>query len=203
MAYRYLGAVRWLALALLAVYLAHLWIAFGSSTFLYLYGATWCPHCRDLDAFLSKRYTDSYLFCKIDLSEECRRAFDSLRGVLGTRVPPEYREYLGSIPQTYVVRDGKYIVAIVVGAVTDERFWRNVTAMEPRERVLLVVPPNVYEIPMSFSEQSDLVSKYILVNGASTRPSRGWELGPQILVPAALVAAGGALVAYAFIRGRK
>ncbi len=195
-------AILWLTLALLATPVSS-WITLGSSAYLYLYGATWCPYCRALDEFFSKTYVDSYYYCKIDVSEECRRAFDSLMKIISARVPPEYREYLGSIPQTYVVRDGRYLIAIVIGAVTDARFWRNVSSIEPRERVLLILPPRAHEIPMSFAEQSDLVSKYVLVSRTAVQPGWGPVLSPQTLVPLALVAAGGALMAYAFARRRK
>ncbi|MCS7099351.1 MAG: thioredoxin family protein [Sulfolobales archaeon] len=172
----------------------------SSGIYLYLYGATWCPACRTLDRFLSQSYAGIYYFCKIDVLDVCRTNFDSIRTLLvGKGI---LREHLASIPQTYVVRDGKYLLAIVVGAVTDSQFWKNLTSRTPRESVLLVIPPNTYEVPMSFSEQYELLSRYLLTAPRDTAAPVD-AFSPQVVVPAVLVAAGAAVVVYAFVVRRR
>ncbi|MCX8185017.1 MAG: thioredoxin family protein [Sulfolobales archaeon] len=173
----------------------------GSSIYLYLYGATWCPHCRTLDQFLSQTYSGSYHFCKVDVLESCRTSFNSVRSLLISKGVSQ--KHLEGIPQTYVVRDGRYLLAIVVGAVTDTQFWRNLTSRGPQERVLLVVPPNAYEIPISFSEQYEIVSKYIAAATPKETATPTEIFSSYTLVPIVLIAAGVSIVVYAFIKRRK
>lgn len=172
--------------------------ASGSGVHLYLYGATWCPACRALNEFLSREYPGSYYFCKIDVSEACLSDLNRIAGVLSSKGVP--LKYLESIPQTYVVRDGRYLVAVVIGAVTDSQFWKNIIAREPQERVALVIPPDVYEIPMAFQEQYELVA---LITKHAQASALEQKVNLKLLIPIVLVASGVILVTYAVLGRRK
>jgi len=113
-------------------------------------------------------------------------------------------EYLGYIPQTYVIKDGKYLIAVVVGAVTDVQFWQNITARSPQEKVVLIVPPKVYEIQVSFQEQQELVAlvtKYTVTT--TTLPSSQQIVEPQLIIPIAFIVTGVLVIAYSIFRRRK
>lgn len=191
------------ALAVLAAVLTASAVSASGSVFLYLYGATWCPHCRNLDQFLSQTYAGNYYFCKIDVSKDCQSSLDAIRNFL-VKSKGLSPDLLGYIPQTYVVRDGRYLIAVVVGGVTDLRFWKNITTRGPQERVLFVVPPNVYEIPMTFEEQYELIAKHPTVASATAPPSQGGTPGVlNVIVPGALIAVGALVIAYAVVKRRR
>ncbi|MEM2007518.1 MAG: thioredoxin family protein [Sulfolobales archaeon] len=188
--------------ALIAVAVLLPAVTIGSSVYLYLYGATWCPHCRSLDQFLTQAYPSSYYFCKIDLYENCKSNLDSIRSFFASKGVSS--EYLGYIPQTYVIKDGKYLIAVVVGAVTDVQFWQNITARSPQEKVVLIVPPKVYEIQVSFQEQQELVAlvtKYTVTT--TTLPSSQQIVEPQLIIPIAFIVTGVLVIAYSIFRRRK
>ncbi|MEM2077005.1 MAG: hypothetical protein QXV03_04950 [Sulfolobales archaeon] len=177
-------------------------VAIGSDVHLYLYGATWCPHCRSLDQFLTQAYPGSYSFCKIDLYEVCKNNLDSIRSFFASKGVSS--EYLGYIPQTYVTKDGKYLIAVVVGAVTDVQFWQNITARSPQEKVVFIVPPNVYEIKMSFQEQQELVALITKYTVTTTAPPSSQQIvKPQLIIPITLIATGVLVIAYSIFRRRK
>lgn len=167
-----------------------------AGVYLYLYGATWCPYCRSLDNFFNQAYPGRYYFCKIDLYEDCKTNLKALNEYL-VRSKGIPSEILGGIPQTLVIRDGRYLLAIVIGGITDSKFWDEITSMTPQERVLLIVPPNKYEIPVTFNEQAEIVSKYAPVSTTS-----GTSTGTLLVVPAVLAIIGIAVIAYALLRRR-
>lgn len=198
------GVTRALAaLVVLAAVLVAPAASAGDGVFLYLYGATWCPYCRNLDQFLSNTYSGSYYFCKIDVSKECQSGLDAIRSFL-VKSKGLSSDLLGYIPQTYVIKDGRYLIAIVVGGVTDPQFWKNITARPPQERVLLVVPPNAYEVPMTFEEQRDLIARNLVVASATTQPGQGAAPAVfYILVPGVLIGVGALVIAYAVVKRRR
>lgn len=196
-------------------------VALGSSDFLlYLYGATWCPYCRALSDFFSRNFPDNSYFCKIDLDEGCNNALRSLSSYLASKGAPS--DVIGYIPLTLVVVRGKYVAAVVVGAVTDTDFWRSLAGQVPSERVpVMLGRDRVYEVALTYDEQAKLVSSYVRLPTAATatgtplttsplhpptattevkpQPS-GLQLEPRVLVALALVLAGVALIAYSLVR---
>lgn len=167
----------------------------GSSVYLYLYGRTGCPACRALDEFLRQAYPGRYYFCKTDLSKVCENNHDQIVSTLVSKGVSS--EHLMYIPQTYVVRNGRYLVAVVIGAIRDPQFWENITVREPQERVLvvaLVKQPSVYEIPMTYEEQRELIA-------VIARREQGADL--QYIIALALIALGATLVTYAVLVRRR
>ncbi|MEM1623304.1 MAG: thioredoxin family protein [Sulfolobales archaeon] len=194
--------VACLVSALLVASVALSAVTTSGDVYLYLYGATWCPHCRSLDLFLAQTYPGRYYFCKIDLYEVCRNVLDSIRSFFASKGVSS--EYLGYIPQTYVIKDGRYLIAVVVGAVTDIKFWQNITARSPQEKVVLIVSPEVYEIQVSFREQQELVeliTKHTVTTTAPPSSQQGVE--PRLVIPIALIATGALVIAYSILRRRK
>lgn len=172
------------------------------SVYLYLYGATWCPHCKSLDQFFSRAYSDRHYFCKIDVDKNCQSKLNAVREYF-TKNKGVSSEYLGYIPQTYVIRDGRYLIAIVVGGVTDPQFWSNITAMRPQDKVLLIIPPSAYEIPMTFEEQYELIQKFTYMPATSSPPSQQPTFSPQAIIPVILVALGSFAIAFAILKRRR
>jgi len=116
----------------------------SSEFFLYLYGATWCPYCRALSEFFGKSFPGNSYFCKIDEDRSCREALSSLNSYLESKGVP--KNVTGYIPLTVVIVEGRYVAAIVVGAVTDEEFWRGLARLAPRESVpVMLGREKVYE----------------------------------------------------------
>jgi hypothetical protein len=195
-------------------------VALSSSDFLlYLYGATWCPYCRALSDFFSRNFPNNSYFCKIDLDEGCSSALRSLSSYLASKGAPS--DVIGYIPLTLVVVRGKYVAAVVVGAVTDADFWRGLAGQAPSERVpVMLGRDRVYEVALTYDEQAKLVSSYVRLPTATTTPlttsplhpptvttevkpqPSGLQLEPRVLAALALVLAGAALIAYSLVRRR-
>ncbi len=187
------------ALAALAI-CAHTVLSSGEF-FLYLYGATWCPHCRVLSDFFNKSFPGNSYFCKIDEDRSCKEALSSLNSYLESKGVP--KNVTGYIPLTLVVVEGRYVAAIVIGAVTDTAFWRDLSRVAPREGIpIMLGRDRVYEVQLTYEEQAQLVSNYIRLPEATPTRSGLNQLEPQVLVALALVVAGVAVVAYSLVRRR-
>ncbi len=169
--------------------------------FLYLFGATWCPYCRALSEFFGKSFPGNSYFCKIDEDRSCREALNFLNSYLESKGVPE--NVTGYIPLTIVVVEGRYVAAIVIGAVTDAAFWRDLARAAPREEIpVMLGRDRVYKVQLTYEEQAQLVSNYVrLPEATATKPGLH-QLEPQVLVALALVVAGVALVAYSLVRRR-
>jgi len=135
------------------------------------------------------------------VDSSCRDALELLKGYLESKGVPE--NVTGYVPLTLVVVKGRYVAAIVVGAVTDAAFWKDLARAAPRERVpVMLGRERVYEVDLTYEEQAQLVSRYVHLPTATKPQPSGLQLEPQLLVAIALVAAGLGLIAYSLVRPR-
>jgi thiol-disulfide isomerase/thioredoxin len=168
--------------------------------FFYIFGASTCPYCRALDQFFTQSYPGKSYFCKVDLDTKCSQNFNTVVSLLATKGVP--REELGYVPMTLIVRDWKYVLAVVIGAVTNTKFWDNITSRVPQEKTLVYIPEQsalkAYEVTMSFDEQQNIVSRYLVLPQGSSSP-----FSEYVLIPILLIGAGVAVIAYALLGRRR
>ena len=131
-------------------------VSFGSGAHLYVFGASTGPYYRSLEKLFSEEYANRYYFCMLDKDYSCKIKKAEIVELLTSKYISNF--YLKSIPQTFVVVDGKYVTAIVIGGITDPEFWENVTRREPGEFVLIVSHPFTSEIYMTYEEQMKLIN---------------------------------------------
>ena len=99
-----------------------------SDVLFYVYGMSTCPHCRVLHDFLRENYPNNFFFCDVYTSTECRDYF--AKYLEATGLP-------GYVPQTIVVKNMSYVLAIVIGEVTNTAFFDSLTKLEPSLEVPL------------------------------------------------------------------
>lgn len=187
-------------LALLLIALVSTLAVGDGSSFFYIFGATTCPYCKALDQFFTQVYPGKSYFCKADLDNACLQNFRAVIGLLATKGVPQ--EELGGIPTTLVIKDWKYILAVVIGAITDKNFWNNITSRTPSEKIQVFIPEKsmlkAYEVSISFDEQQSIISRYLILPQSSSSP-----FSERVLIPVLLIGVGVAVVAYALIGRRK
>ena len=74
-----------------------------------VYGASYCSHCQEYYPVISKianKYNINLYFFEVDtLNKENSEAYDKLMNSF------EISEYDGSVPFTYIMRDGQYVIS--------------------------------------------------------------------------------------------
>ncbi|MEM4717851.1 MAG: thioredoxin family protein [Desulfurococcaceae archaeon] len=124
------------------------------NTNFYMFGASWCPHCKNLDRFFTNEFPESHYFCVIDKIRECYERFTSLSNdfKLG-----------GYVPITIVVKDSRYILAIVIGEVVDKEFWLNLTCLTPSESIPVYTGTDeVFRVSLNTTDHGEYIRKYII-----------------------------------------
>lgn len=189
-----------MALALLLLTLVPTPAMGDGGSFFYIFGVSTCPYCRALDQFFTQVYPGKSYFCKADLNDVCLQNFRTVLGILATKGIPQ--EELGGVPTTLVIKDWKYILAVVIGAVTDKNFWDNIVSTTPKEKIQVFVPEQstlkAYEVSISFDEQQNIVSRYLIIPQSTTSP-----FSRDVLIPIILIGVGVAVIAYSLIGRRK
>ena len=108
------------------LWLIHAGAGSAPNVFFYEYGAHTCPHCEPLHRFLEAHFPGHHYFCDMASTPECTVYFRAWLEVM--HLPPY-------IPQTIVIKDGKYVVAIVIGEVRDASFWLKLASLKPSRRI--------------------------------------------------------------------
>jgi len=171
----------------------------------YAYGETTCPHCKKLHDFFDTTFKHNYVFCYIDKYSECYNNLGKfILDIVKLPGAQSVQSVLGYIPQTYILKNNTYLLGIVIGAVTDENFWLNLTCREPTSEI------PVYEgttqvgiIEANTTLQSELVQKilsYIPPVETQGIPS---ELVLGVIVIAILAVSIGGYLTYTRISSKK
>lgn len=79
------------------------------------FGDSRCPHCSNLNRFFEEHFPSQHYFCDASTNGVCKSMLQQLRG---SGLPPY-------IPTTLVAYN-ESVVAVVIGEVTDESFWKKV-----------------------------------------------------------------------------
>ncbi|MCY0868680.1 MAG: hypothetical protein OWQ48_05575 [Desulfurococcus sp.] len=114
-----------LAASVMLLSIVALVVAESASVTIYMYGVSWCPHCRNMKTFLGEKYPGIFTYCEVDTVEACSRAFTEW--LKETGLP-------GYVPQTLIVKNGR-ITAVIIGEVLNESFINNLVSLEPGESI--------------------------------------------------------------------
>ncbi|MEM1696762.1 MAG: hypothetical protein QXJ18_04370 [Desulfurococcaceae archaeon] len=144
----------------------------------YTYGHMGCPYCKALKEFFETRIPGSSVFCDISTVGEYYDMFYAQTSYIvnHTSLNPDVPQLLlyrlvGAIPRTLVVRENKYILAVVVGAVEDLNFWMNLSCLEPSTRIPLFSGNTlVGYIELGTIDHSEFVEKWLPVATTPTSP---------------------------------
>ncbi|MEM1694989.1 MAG: hypothetical protein QXS14_03710 [Desulfurococcaceae archaeon] len=170
----------------------------------YIYGQMGCPYCKALKEFFETRIPGSSVFCDIGTVEEYYEMFYAQtvyimnHASLNPDVPQLFLHRLvGAIPRTLVVRENKYILAVVVGAVEDLNFWMNLSCLEPGTRIPLYNGNTlVGYIELGTTDHSEFVEKWLPVATTPTPPVK--QESPQpisyLILPIVTIVLGVALI---------
>jgi len=90
----------------------------------YEMGESTCPHCAALLNLFAQNFPNNTYFCDIATNQACLVRFYSWTNF--SSFPP-------SVPQTFVLYNKTYILAIVVGEVDNVTFWTNIANSTPSE----------------------------------------------------------------------
>ncbi len=125
-----------------------------SAAFFYEYGASWCPSCRSLHEFFSSKYPNQHFFCAIDVYKACDDGFTKF----ATEVTGS-----GSIPQTLVLVNRTHVLAVVIGAVTEEGFWASISCAQPSARVPVYYGTRLLGyLDLNTTDHSSFIEKYVV-----------------------------------------
>jgi len=90
----------------------------------YEMGESTCPHCSALHNLFVQNFPNNTYFCDIATSQDCLVRFYSWINISSFPL---------SVPQTFVVYNRTYILAIVIGEVENVTFWTNLANSAPNE----------------------------------------------------------------------
>ena len=164
------------------------------------FGSKSCPHCKALHDFFSSNYQGRYCFFWVE-DTESSKLFYKL-AVVETNYG--LGQYAGAVPQTLVFRDGS-LIAIVIGEVTDTRFW---------DQLILSNATNEVAIYLGSTKSSITIPNESLVSfltdleksietQTTTQPQTNTAANaPLNLVGVALVTVGIIILALYFIKRR-
>lgn len=90
----------------------------------YEFGESTCPHCTALLNLFAQNFPNNTNFCDIVTNQACLIRFSSW--INFSSFPP-------NVPQTFVVYNRTYILAIVLGEVDNATFWSNIGNSAPSD----------------------------------------------------------------------
>lgn len=88
-------------------------------TWIVMFGATYCPHCKAMDAFFSENYPGMYRVLWVDVDQNAQAIFTRLAIA---EICSDVVDVASSVPQIVVLRNST-ISSIVVGKITNRTFW--------------------------------------------------------------------------------
>jgi len=160
-------------------------ITFGSKT---------CPHCKNLHDFFSKNYQGRYYFLWVEDADGSRLFYELYKAEINHGLS---QDYAYAVPQTLVLRDGAPI-AVVIGEVTDVKFWNQLTSSEVTGEIPVYLGSNKYGVVLSNESLANLLSDLERVLQAQTsQPSNNASLN---LIGLGLVVVGVTILVVYFVK---
>jgi len=114
-----------------------------SDTVFYTYASTRCPYCRRLHEFFeNSEFRGNYIFCYADVRRECienyYRFTREARGLPSTGSVGEVIDTTRlPVPFTIVIKNGTYVVGVVLGLVESRDFWLQLACSSPTREIPL------------------------------------------------------------------
>lgn len=88
-------------------------------TWIIMFGATYCPHCKAMDAFFNENYPGMYRALWVDVDQNAHAIFTRLAIA---EICSDVVDVASSVPQIVVLRNST-ISSIVIGKITNRTFW--------------------------------------------------------------------------------
>jgi hypothetical protein len=113
-----------------------------SDTVFYTYASTRCPYCRRLHEFFENtEFRDNYIFCYADVQRECLENYyrftREAKELPSTGSVDKVIDPILPVPFTIVIKNGTYIVGVVLGLVESRDFWLKLACSSPTREIPL------------------------------------------------------------------